>query len=117
MHKATLYHNPRCSKSRDALKLLQSQDIDFAIIEYLKTPPSREDYQRVYTKLPIDSAMQMIRPQEKEFKEAGLTKNASDEAILDALTKYPKLLERPIYELNEKAAIGRPLENIAEILA
>lgn len=117
MPKAKLFHNPRCSKSRQALAFMQEQsDIELEVIEYLKEPLERTQVLSIYSALGIDNAHQMIRAKEPEYKTANLSKEASNDAILDAIVAFPKLLERPILLINSKAAIGRPLENFESIL-
>ncbi|MGB3727505.1 MAG: arsenate reductase (glutaredoxin) [Glaciecola sp.] len=118
MPKARLFHNPRCSKSRQALQLMQTQhsDYELEVIEYLKTPCDYTAIQQIFSALDIDSAMNMIRPKEAEFEQAGLSTSSSNEDILNAVVQYPKLLERPILLINERAAIGRPLENLEALI-
>lgn len=116
MSTAILYHNPRCSKSRQALEFLHAQDIDLQVHEYLKTPLTYEQLIIVKEALGIDGMLEMTRLKEKEFSLAGLTKSSSNEEILQAMLKYPKLIERPILLYKQRAAIGRPLENIKALL-
>lgn len=116
MSKAILYHNPRCSKSRQALEFLNEQDIDIHVHEYLKTPLTYEQLTIVKEALGITSMLEMTRIKEKEFPLAGLTKSSSNEEVLQAMLKYPKLIERPILLYKQKAAIGRPLENIKALI-
>jgi arsenate reductase len=116
MPKATLYHNPRCSKSREALVFLEQHCEQLAIVEYLKSPLNKAQLIELYSALNIQSAHQMIRPQEDEYKLANLRKGLSDDEILSAVAKYPKLLERPILQYGNKAAIGRPLDHIVSLL-
>lgn len=118
MSDAILYHNPRCSKSRQALAYLQEQasNVNLTVIEYLKQAPSIHELNILFDALDIESAQKMIRPNEAEFALAGLTKTSSNEDILKAITNHPKLLERPILLIGNKAAIGRPLENIEALV-
>lgn len=118
MPKAILFHNPRCSKSRQALEYMQQQhaDIELEVIEYLKQAPSLNELKSLYEALNIESAHAMIRPKEKEYNEAGLDKSASNDIVLEAIANYPKLLERPIVSFKGKAAIGRPLSNIEALM-
>lgn len=112
----TIYHNPRCSKSRQTLELLQNNNVDPQIVLYLQNPLSKGEIQTLLTKLNMTAA-DIVRTKEKEFKELGLdVKTSSDEEILDGIISCPKLLERPIVVNNEKAVIGRPPENILQIL-
>ena len=110
----TLYHNPRCSKSRAALELLKSREIDATIVEYLKTRPDRETLQSILTLLEIKPA-QLLRRSESICKTLKLG-DATDDAIIDAMLEHPILIERPILTTTDTAAIGRPLDNIVELL-
>jgi len=106
----TIYHNPRCSKSRQTLELLKeksSQEIE--IIEYLKEPISHEDIEKLLTLLSC-SPIEMMRVKETEFKEQAL-KGADDKTLITAMVNTPKLIERPIVSNGVKAVIGRPPEN------
>lgn len=120
MPNPVLYHNPRCSKSRQALAMLKSKNINCKVVEYLKTPLSDNETTSIYKALIANSAIKnghdMIRNKESEFALAGLSKSASDSDIIAAIVKYPKLLERPIYMNNHLAAIGRPIENIEALI-
>ncbi len=120
MPKPILYHNPRCSKSRQALAFMQDQDIEFSLVEYLKTPLTLAQLTSLLAALKnnqaVSSAHDMLRPKETEYSLAKLNKEASDAQIIEAIAEYPKLLERPILLHKRKAAIGRPLENIQELL-
>lgn len=112
----TIYHNPRCSKSRQTLALIEDQRISPTIIEYLKTPPSKDELKRILTMLGI-SARDLLRTKEAEYREQGLDNPGLDEEqILDLMIKYPKLIERPIVVTQNAAAIGRPPEKVLEIL-
>ncbi|PIP79047.1 MAG: arsenate reductase (glutaredoxin) [Gammaproteobacteria bacterium CG22_combo_CG10-13_8_21_14_all_40_8] len=111
----TLYHNPRCSKSREAYSLLTERGIEPIIIEYLKEPLNLTQLNELLQKLHLN-ASQVIRTKEKEYVEAGLTKLSSEQDCLQALIKFPKLLQRPIFVHGKKAVIGRPPENILGLL-
>jgi len=111
-----IYHNPRCTKSRLSLELLRNKGIEPDIIEYLTTPPSASELKSILTLLGI-SARDIIRDKEPEYKERGLSDTTlSEDQIIQILVDTPKLIERPIVVHNGKAAIGRPPENILEIL-
>ena len=111
-----IYHNPRCSKSRETLQLLAEKGTDTEVIEYLKTPPDVETLTSIIKALGI-KAIQLVRTHEDEFKQAGLNKeNSSEEEIIKAMVKYPKLIERPIVVNGNKVVIGRPPKNILTIL-
>ena len=109
-----IYHNPRCSKSRAALALLIEHGVSPTIIEYLKTPPDRSTLQQLLRALGL-GARDIVRTHEPEYQALGLSA-ASDEALLDAISTHPILLERPIVVSGDRAAIGRPPENILPLL-
>lgn len=114
--KATIYHNPRCSKSRQTLALLQENGVDVEIIEYLKTPPDAKQLAAILKKLGIKPA-ELLRKKENVFKELGLEKKLDDDqTLIKAMLANPVLIERPIVLANNKAAIGRPPENVLDIL-
>ncbi len=112
----TIYHNPRCSKSRQTLQLLQDKGIEPTIIEYLKTPPDAETLDTILTMLNMEPR-ELMRKQEAEYKEQGLNDDSlSRDQLIKAMTEYPKIIERPIVVSNNRAAIGRPPENVEKIL-
>jgi arsenate reductase (glutaredoxin) len=106
----TIYHNPRCSKSRQTLSLIEENNQDVTVIEYLKTPLSKDDIHQLLQALSV-SPIEMMRTKEAEFKEQNL-KTADDETLINAMVNTPKLIERPIVVKNDKAIIGRPPENV-----
>ncbi len=111
-----LYHNPRCSKSREALKLLEEKGISFEIIKYLETPPSAETLQSILQKLAIP-ARDLMRKKEKIYKDLDLGHDShTEDDLIKAMANNPILMERPLLVTEEKAAIGRPPEQILEIL-
>lgn len=110
--KATIYHNPRCSKSRETLALLEDAGADVTVIEYLKTPPSREELKRLYAKAGM-TPREGLRTAEEGAK---ALKTASDDAILDAMALDPILIERPLVETDKGVRLGRPPEKVREIL-
>ena len=111
-----IYHNPRCSKSRQTLSILSENETDIEIIEYLKTPPSSKELTDIIKMLGI-SPRDLLRKGEKEYKEAGLDNmELSDKEIIDAMLEYPKLIERPIVIKDGQARIGRPPELVLEIV-
>ncbi len=113
----TIYHNPRCSKSRATLKLLQEKGIEPRIVKYLETPPSAEELREIIRLLGLSSPRELMRRKEKEYKELGLDDpSLSDDALIEAMVKHPRLIERPIVIANGKAAIGRPPESVLAIL-
>ncbi len=112
----TIYHNPKCSKSRQTLELLQEKGKKFTIIEYLKTPPTAKKLKEILSLLKI-SPRDLMRKKEKEYKELGLKNSTlSDEDLIHLMVKHPILIERPIVLANGKAALGRPPEQVLEIL-
>jgi arsenate reductase (glutaredoxin) len=115
MPAVTLYHNPRCSKSRKTLELLEEHGVHPKIVLYLETPLTREEITGLLRKLGL-TAGELVRRGEDEYKVSGLNKGSSDEEILAAMTKYPKLLERPIVVRGARAVVGRPPEKVLELL-
>lgn len=111
-----IYHNPRCMKSRQALEIIQNKGFDPEIIEYLKEPLSLAELEILYALLELDSPLDMIRTKEPEFKEADISKDSSNEEMIAAITRFPKLLERPIVVTDKGARICRPPELVEEIL-
>ena len=110
--KATIYHNPRCSKSRETLALLEEAGADVTVVEYLKTPPSRDDLKRLYAKAGM-TPREGLRSAEDAAK---VLKAASDDRILDAMVADPILIERPLVETEKGVRLGRPPEKVREIL-
>ncbi len=111
-----IYHNPRCSKSRQTLQLLQEQGIEPEIVEYLKTPPTATELEDILQKLAMDPR-DLMRKNEAEYKATRMdNKDLSNEALIDGMINNPKLIERPIVLANGKAAIGRPPEGVLAIL-
>lgn len=111
-----IYHNPRCTKSRETLALLEQQGVTAEVVEYLKTPPSHAELQEILSKLGI-KPRQLMRTKEAEYKENGLDDaSLTDSDLIEAMVRIPKLIERPIVISNGKAAIGRPPQNVLEIL-
>ena len=111
-----IFHNPRCSKSRQTLELLQSSQVEPEIIEYLKTPPTAEELKQILAMLGLEPR-QLMRTKEAEYKENDLDdESLSRDQLIDAMVAHPKLIERPIVIKNGKAAIGRPPEKVLEIL-
>ncbi len=111
-----IYHNPRCSKSRQTLQLLQEQGVDIEIIEYLKTPPTAAELSAIIEKLNIEPRA-LMRRNEAAYKETGMNNtDLSNDELINGMVASPKLIERPIVLANDKAAIGRPPENVLAIL-
>ncbi|MCW8925645.1 MAG: arsenate reductase (glutaredoxin) [Xanthomonadales bacterium] len=111
-----ILHNPRCSKSRATLKLLQEAGVDPEVIEYLQTPPDAEQLVSILRKLGL-KPRELMRKGQSEYKAMGLDDmQLSDERLVAAMLEAPILIERPIVLANGKAAIGRPPESVLEIL-
>ncbi|MBD8487404.1 arsenate reductase (glutaredoxin) [Echinicola sp. CAU 1574] len=117
MSKVKIFHNPRCGKSRNSLKLLQEKmpGEQIEIIKYLETPPSKTELKAVVQMLGI-SADQLIRKNENVWKENFKGKSYGEDELIDIMVDNPILIERPIVIKERKAVIGRPPENILEIL-
>ena len=112
----TLFHNPRCSKSRQTLELLRNRGIEPTVVEYLKTPPDAAQLEEILRQLGIEPR-DLMRKTEAAYKEAGLDDPTLDQAKLIAgMVAHPILIERPLVLANGKAAIGRPPENVLSIL-
>ena len=112
----TIYHNPRCSKSRETLQLLQEKGISPDVVLYLETPPDAKTLKDLLKKLGL-KPRQLMRTKEAEYKAMGLDDDAlSDEQLIAAMVECPKLIERPIVVHGKKAALGRPPEQVLEIL-
>jgi arsenate reductase len=112
----TLYHNPRCSKSRQALELLRRRGVEPQIIEYLKNPPDRRRLKHLLGLLGMEPR-ELMRRKEKEYRELGLDdKNLSREALIAAMVEHPRLMERPVVVAGDRAALGRPPERVLDVL-
>ena len=112
----TIYHNPRCSKSRQTLALLQDRGIEPVVVEYLKQPPDAATLGRILERLGLEPR-QLMRRKEAPYKELGLDDSAlSHAALIEAMVAHPILIERPIVVTGEKAAVGRPPEQVLAIL-
>jgi arsenate reductase len=111
----TIWHNPRCSKSRAGVEYLEEKGIGFEIIKYLDTPPSVEEIREVLTKLSLP-ARELMRTKEAIYKELNL-KEVTDEAkLIEAMAEHPKLIERPVVIHGDRAVVARPTEVIETIL-
>jgi len=113
--KITLYHNPRCSKSRSAKALLEEHGAEFSIVEYLKTPPDVEQLKALAGKLRLP-VREMLRTNESIYRELQLDRVDSEEALFKAVAEHPILLQRPIAVAGNNAVIGRPPENVLELI-
>jgi len=111
-----IFHNPRCSKSRATLALLQERGYDPKIRLYLENPPDRNELRMILGKLGLD-ARKLLRKGESEYRELGLADpSLGEDALLSAMATHPRLIERPIVVAGERAAIGRPPESVLDIL-
>jgi arsenate reductase len=112
----TIWHNPRCSKSRQTLALIEGKGIRPQVVEYLKQPPSREDIARVVTLLAI-APIELMRRGEAVYKELEIgVRPLGDDELIAAMAANPVLIERPVVIANGRAALGRPPENVLDIL-
>ncbi len=114
--KTIIYHNPRCSKSRAAMELLTDKGIETDVVKYLDTPPDKDTLVDLLMMLRLEPR-ELMRKGEQEYKDNNLDdKSLSRDQLIDMMVKFPKLIERPIVVKNGKAAIGRPIQNIIDIL-
>ncbi len=112
----TIYHNPRCSKSRQTLALIEEKGIKPNIILYLETIPTAQELKAIIAKLNI-SARDLLRKGEQAYKDNGLNDNSlSDDVLIEKMTEFPKLIERPIVIKGDQAVLGRPPENVLSLL-
>jgi arsenate reductase (glutaredoxin) len=111
----TVWHNPRCSKSRGACGLLDEHGTAIAVRRYLDDPPTRAELDELLTMLDVDDVREVVRTDEKVYRELGLAE-ASDEDLLDAIVAHPILLQRPIVVVGERAVIARPPERLFDLL-
>ncbi len=117
MDKITIWHNPRCSKSRDSFKLLEEKGLEATVVKYLDNVPTKEELKKMLEMLGMNSAQELMRKKEAIYKELNLKDEISEELLLDAMVKNPKLIERPIVIKGKKAVIGRPIEKVIELLS
>lgn len=115
MEKIIVYHNPRCSKSRCAIDFLKEKKKDFEVVEYLHNVPDEKELRSVIQKLGIKPE-ELLRKGEEDFKTNFKDKQLSDEEWIQVMIKFPKLIERPIVIIGNKAVVARPTERILEIL-
>ena len=113
---ATIYHNPRCSKSRQTPEILRSKGVEPEIMLYLETPLDKPTLVGLLKNLAL-SAAQLVRRSEQDFKDNNLgASDVTEQQLIDAMLKYPKLIERPIVVVGDRAVLGRPPENVLELL-
>ena len=110
-----IYHNARCSKSRSACEIVAGRGIEARIVEYLKTPPSRDELCAVLQKLGM-KASELVRRGEEEYKQHYAGRTLTEDEWLDALIEHPILIERPIVVRGDRAVVGRPPEKVMELL-
>lgn len=110
-----IYHNNRCSKSRSGLEILNNSKQDYEVIDYIKNPLSENEIKDILKKLNF-TPIQLVRKNEAIWKENYKGKELSDDEIIKALAEHPKLIERPIVVKGDKAVVGRPPENIKQLL-
>ncbi|MBL4623176.1 MAG: arsenate reductase (glutaredoxin) [Immundisolibacteraceae bacterium] len=111
-----IWHNPRCSKSRQTLALVRDQGLEPTVIEYLKTPPNAERLEQVLAMLEL-TPRQLMRRKEADYKDQGIDDDSlSDDQLIAAMIEFPKLIERPVVINGGQAALGRPPEQVLEIL-
>jgi arsenate reductase len=111
----TIYHNPRCSKSRNTLALLQENGVEPEVVLYLDTAPDADEIRGLLDKLGL-SAGELVRRGEEAYKACGLSRDSGEDEILAAMAAHPKLIERPIVVRGERAVLGRPPENALDLL-
>ena len=112
----TIFHNPRCSKSRAAMDLLTDKGIQAYVVKYLETPPDKESLENILDMLGIEPR-ELMRKGEQAYKDNNMAdESLTRDQLIDAMLKFPNLIERPIVIKDGKAAIGRPIENIIDIL-
>lgn len=115
-NKVTIYHNPRCTKSRQTLELLEDRGIEPMIIQYLDDTPDKTTLKKILNQLGLEPR-DLMRKREAEYKENNLDNpDLGNDELIDAMLKFPKLIERPIVLANDKAALGRPPEDVLKIL-
>lgn len=115
MQEITIWHNPKCSKSREAMEIVQDNKYEAKVVKYLEAAPDKNQIKTVLKMLGI-TPRELMRTKEDIYKELNLNDETDDEALIEAMAKHPKLIERPIIIKGERAIIGRPVEKIAEFL-
>ncbi len=111
-----LWHNPRCSKSREALSILEENGVEKEVIKYLDANPTKEELKKVLKLLGFKSVREWMRTKEDIYKELNLKEENDEEKLLDAMVAHPKLIERPVIIKGDKAIIGRPTSIIKEFI-
>jgi len=116
MQKVQIWHNPRCSKSRQALSLLDESGVEKDIVKYLEENPDKETITKLLKMLGFTSARELMRTKEAIYKELGLKDETDEEKLIEAMVEHPKLIERPIIIKGDKAIIARPPEKVSDFL-
>ncbi len=116
MEKTTIWHNPKCSKSRQALSLLEEDGCEKEIVKYLETTPTKEEIKNILSMLGM-TARELMRTKEDIYKELDLKNENDEEKLIDAMVANPKLIERPVIIKNGEAIIARPPEKVLELLS
>ena len=116
MQKVQIWHNPRCSKSRQALSLLDESGIEKDVVKYLEENPDKETIKKLLKMLGFSSARELMRTKEAIYKELGLKDETDEEKLIEAMVEHPKLIERPIIIKGDKAIIARPPEKVSDFL-
>jgi len=116
METIKIWHNPRCSKSRDSFKLLEEKGIDVEVVKYLEDVPTKEELTELLKMLSM-TVRELMRTKEAVYKELNLKDESSEEALIEAMVANPKLIERPIVIRGNKAVIGRPIEKVIELIS
>ena len=111
-----IWHNPRCSKSREALALLEESGVEKEVVKYLETPKTKEQMRQLLTMLGFSSARELMRTKEAIYKELNLKEENDEEKLIEAMIEHPKLIERPIIIKGDKAIIARPPSLVEEFL-
>jgi len=116
MSQVTIWHNPRCSKSRQALSLLEENGVEKEVVKYLESNPTKEQIKNLLSMLGFESARELMRTKEAVYKELNLKEENDEEKLIEAMVAHPKLIERPIIIKGDKAIIARPPERVKEFL-
>jgi len=116
MSKIQIWHNPRCSKSREALKVLEENGIAPEVVKYLDVPHTKEEIKNLLKMLGLKSARELMRTKEAIYKELGLKDVTDEEKLIEAMVAHPRLIERPIVIKEGRAVIGRPVEKVIELV-
>ena len=115
MSTVTIWHNPRCSKSRQALSMLEENGVSAEVVKYLETSPTADEIKALLAKLGIEPR-ELMRTKEALYKELGLKEVTDNERLIEAMAQHPKLIERPVVVVGDKAVIGRPPERVIDLI-